>query len=121
MSREALAARRNSLNFTIEHHGERYHVTQGEYSDGRIGEIFINRIYSKTSAKVGTLLDDVCRDLAILISFALQYGADLTAISHAVARDGEGLASTVIGEIIDRIIVDQIKESTGPRATTGGE
>lgn len=103
MTRELLPSRRNSLNFTIEHQGERYHVTQGEYEDGRCGEIFINRIFSKTSAKVGTLLDDACRDLAILMSMALQHGANLITVRHAVTRDGEGLPSTIIGAIVDQM------------------
>lgn len=110
--RDSLPNRRSSLNFTIEHQGERYHVTAGEYRDGRIGEIFINRIYSKTSAKVGTLLDDACRDLAILISMALQHGAKLETVHHAVTRDEEGLPSTIIGAIVDQILKEANEEKT---------
>lgn len=104
MSRTALANRRNSLTFTMQFQGERYHVTVGFYGDSRIGEVFINRILGKSSAKINTILDGVCRDSAILMSLALQHGVDLDTMMHAVTRDEDGEPSTIIGAIVDRLV-----------------
>ena len=101
MKREQLPLRRNSLSVTLKFQGEKYDVTIGYYSDGRPGEIFINRILTKTSAKVGTLLDGVCRDSAILMSLAIQHGTDLFTIRHAITRDGDGEPSTIVGYVVD--------------------
>lgn len=103
MTRETLPNRRNSVSFTLEFQGERYDVTIGNYPDRRVGEVFINRILSKTSAKVGTLLDGVCRDSAILMSIALQHGVDLSTLRHAITRDEDGEPSTIVGAIVDRL------------------
>lgn len=103
MTRENLPNRRASVSFTLEFQGERYDVTIGHYDDRRVGEVFINRILSKTSAKVGTLLDGVCRDSAVLMSIALQHGTDLATLRHAVTRDEDGEPSTVVGAIVDRL------------------
>jgi hypothetical protein len=103
VTRTVLANRRSSLTFTIQFQGERYHVTTGYYADGRIGEVFINRVIGKASAKVGTLLDGVCRDSAVLMSLALQHGVDLGTMMHAITRNEDGEASTIIGAIVDRL------------------
>lgn len=107
MTRDVLPPRRPSLNFTVEFQGEKYAITTGFYPDGRYGEVFINRLFTKSSAKVGTLLDSICRDAAILVSFCLQHGVPLETIQHAITRDEEGAASTIIGAIIDQIRKDQ--------------
>lgn len=101
--RLALDSRRSSYNFTLDWQGERYHVTIGHYANGTPGEVFVNRVYSKTSAKVGQLLDGICRDAAILISLALQYGTSIETMLHAITRDEDGTPSTIVGAIIDQI------------------
>lgn len=101
MPRELLPNRRANFSFTIEFQGERYDVTIGHYRDGRAGEVFINRILGKASAKVGTLLDGVCRDSAILMSIAIQFGTDLSTLSSAITRDEDGAPSTIVGAIVD--------------------
>lgn len=103
MTRELLLNRRASENFTVTFQGERYHVTVGYYDDGRFGEVFINRIVGKTSSKVGTLLDSICRDSAVLMSIAIQHGTDLATLKHAVTRDEDGDPSTIIGVIVDHL------------------
>lgn len=108
MSREALPNCRQSYNFTLTFQGEQYHVTIGHYVDGRPGEVFITRIYSKTSAKVGTQLDDVCRDSAILASLAIQHGADLKTIHHALTRDDDNEPTTIVGAIVDQLMKEEV-------------
>ena len=107
MTREILPERRPSYNFTIDFQGEKYHVTIGRYPDGRPGEVFVNRLFTKASAKVGTLLDGVCRDAAILVSLAMQHGVQLETMQHAITRDEDGAPSTIVGAIIDQIRKDQ--------------
>ena len=116
MSRELLPERRFSLNFTVDFQGEKYNVTIGYYNDARPGEVFINRLFTKTSAKVGTLLDGVCRDAAILISIALQHGCHSLVMQHAVTRDEDGNPSTIIGAIIDRITKHDLLGGDGDAA-----
>lgn len=107
MARESLNERRRSYNFTIEFQGEQYNVTVGHYDDNRPGEVFVNRLFTKTSAKVGTLLDGVCRDSAILVSLAMQHGVQMKTLQHAITRDEDGLPSTIVGAIIDYIALEQ--------------
>lgn len=103
MTRELLPNKRFSVSFTVAFQGERYDVTVGYYDDHRVGEVFINRIMGKASAKVGTLLDGVCRDSAILLSIAIQHGTDLSTLHHAVTRDEDGEPSTIVGVIVDHL------------------
>jgi hypothetical protein len=76
-------------------------VTVGFYPDGRIGETFVNRIRDKAAARLGEQLDGICRDSAILLSFALQYGAPLNAISRAVTRNDDNEPSTIVGALVE--------------------
>lgn len=102
-SRSALPNRRRSTNFTLEFQGERYDVTTGFYDDGRFGEIFINRIRDKAAAKLGQQLDAVCRDSAILMSLALQYGGNLADLKHSITRDDDGAPMSIVGAIVDSV------------------
>lgn len=104
MTRDALPNRRSSVSFTVEFQGERYDVTTGFYEDSRFGEIFINRIRDKTAAKLGQQLDAVCRDSAILMSLALQYGVNLADLKHSITRDEDGTPMSIVGKIVDSVI-----------------
>jgi hypothetical protein len=75
-----------------------YAVTVGYYDDDRIGEIFID------GAKAGTMMDALARDGAVLTSIGLQYGMQLETVRHALTRDRDGKATTIIGAVIDKIL-----------------
>lgn len=107
MTRETLPTRRYSHNFTVEFQGEKYNVTAGFYPDGRIGELFIERVKDRIASKLGYALDGACRDAAVLISLALQYGAELETIGKTVSRDEDGEPAALVGAIIDHIRKDQ--------------
>lgn len=110
--RDTLPLRRPNYTYTMTFQGERYDVTIGEYpSDGRTGEVFINRILGKNSAKVGTLLDDICRDSAILVSLCLQHGVFPSTLRHAITRNEDGEPSTIVGAIIDQFPTTPSNES----------
>jgi hypothetical protein len=94
-ARCALPQRRFCETFKLRHWGANFSVGLGRYPDGRIGEIFIN------GEKVGTNLDVMARDSAVILSLALQYGVDIASLRHAVTRDGNGEASGPIGALLD--------------------
>ena len=57
-----------------------------QFPDGRIGELFLN------NHKAGNQVNTNARDAAIILSFALQHGADIDAIRRAICRDSAGRA-----------------------------
>lgn len=100
MTREALPARRLSETFEFDHITPSYVVfpykaTVGYYMDGRPGEVFLS------AAKTTTDMDTAARDAAILLSFALQFGAPAEAMRAAMSRDAEGVPMGVIGTLLD--------------------
>jgi hypothetical protein len=97
-SRHRLPDRRRgvSIEFFHNHHG--YTLTVGYYRDGRVGEVFLN------AHKSGGALESVARDAAIVVSIALQHGADLGIICRALTRDGNGAPATLIGAALDAIL-----------------
>jgi hypothetical protein len=98
--RELLPQRRRAETFNMKFGDQNaeYAVTLGYYDDGRIGEIFID------GAKTGTMMDALARDGAVLTSIGLQYGMQLETVRHALTRDRDGKAFTIIGAVIDRIL-----------------
>jgi hypothetical protein len=64
-------------------------------NDGRIGELFL------VNHKSGNQSDTNARDAAIILSFALQHGADIDAIRKALCRDSAGRALGPVGAALD--------------------
>ena len=89
--RERLTNRRASENFTFELDGLRFTATVSRFADGRVSELFLN------NHKAGNQTDTNARDAAILLSFALQHGADIEAIRKSLCRDSRGRALGPIG------------------------
>jgi hypothetical protein len=73
-------------------------------ADGNVLELFMDN-HHKAGSAIGTLV----RDSAIILSFALQHGADLEAIRRALGRDGAGRALGPLG-----MALDLIAEQDGP-------
>jgi ribonucleoside-diphosphate reductase alpha chain len=99
-ARNRLPNRRAAITTTFQHCGANFTMTAGQYSDGRIGEIFIN------AGLIDSALDALASDAAIAISFALQHGADLAAVKAAMKRNSAGEPSSPIGAALaalDRI------------------
>jgi len=95
--RERGPNRRLAINSSIESAGHHFEMTEGYYPDGRPLEVFLN------ADRANTLLDFLAADAAILASIALQYGASLDELRHALKRDVRGRAASPIGEALDRI------------------
>lgn len=98
--RNVLPNRRFGENFEMRHGGKNtsFIITLGRYPDGAVGEVFI------AGAKAGSELDAVARDGAILLSLALQHSVPLETIKHAVTREADGSASTIVGAVVDRLV-----------------
>jgi hypothetical protein len=93
--RRRLSNRRSCESFTFELDGLRFTASVGRFSDGRIGELFLN------NHKSGNQSDTNARDAAILLSFALQHGADINEIRKALCRNSTGRALGPIGQALD--------------------
>lgn len=99
--RMTLPVRRYCETFDLRHGDKRttYQITLGRFADGRLGEVFIS------GAKAGSDLDAVARDGAVLLSLALQFGVPLEVIQHAITREQDGAPSTIIGAVVDKLLV----------------
>ena len=96
-ARRRLPNRRRAETIAFERDGARFEMTIGFYPDGRVGEVFLN------ADRANSLLDFLMSDAAILASLALQYGAPLDEIMHALKRDTRGIATSPIGAALDKI------------------
>lgn len=95
--REALPNRRQTSTFKFEFAGIKHHCSVSNYDDGRPAEIFID------AGKVNTGVQNIMRDGAILISLALQFGAPVQTLRHAITRDDTGRAASPLGALLDLI------------------
>lgn len=95
MTRQRLPDCRLSENFTFELDGLRFTATFSRFADGRIAELFLN------NHKHGNQVDTNARDSAILLSFALQHGADIDKIRKALCRNSAGRALGPIARALD--------------------
>jgi hypothetical protein len=96
--RERLSDRRSSEVFTFEDHGHRFTGSISRFPDGRLGELFLSN--HKAGSQIGTLVHDA----AIILSFALQHGADVEDIRKALCRDNEGRALGPLAAALDLLV-----------------
>ena len=75
--------------------GNRYHITVGEYEDGRPGEVWIH------GAKVGSEFDAMLDDASVLLSVLMQIGFDIKSIGAALGRVENGERASIIGVMAD--------------------
>jgi hypothetical protein len=100
MIRRTLPQRRASETFDLRFWSLNFTVTVGFYADGTPGEVFID------GGKTGQDIQSMARDAAVVLSLALQHGARIEAIRHAVTRNGSGEAASILGAIVDRLPAD---------------
>jgi hypothetical protein len=93
--RERLPNRRLCESFTFELDGLRFTASIGRFPDGRIGELFLN------NHKRGNQSDTNAKGAAVLLSFALQHGADINDIRKALCRNSAGRALGPISRALD--------------------
>ena len=94
-ARQRLPNRRASTFFDFASMDMRFTASISRDADGNVAELFVDN--HKAGSAVGTLV----RDAAIILSFALQHGADLDAIRRALGRDSSGRALGPLGVALD--------------------
>jgi hypothetical protein len=99
MTRRILPQRRSAETFQLRFWNQQFTVTVGHYPDGTPGELFID------GGKSGQHVQSTARDAAVVLSLALQYGADIATIRHAITRSGNGEAASILGAIVDKLAV----------------
>ena len=96
-SRWRLLNRRPSETFGFRWRGMDYTATTGRFPDGRLAEIFLS------GGKMNTDGDAIARDAGVVVSIALQYGAEVETLRGALLRDSRGTAVSPLGAALDRI------------------
>jgi hypothetical protein len=100
-NRHRLPNRRPCVTFSFDAGQHRYTASVGYFTDGpfagKLAEIFLS------NGRAGSDVDAAARDSAILCSLALQHGADLETLRHALLRDARGVASSPLGVALDLI------------------
>ena len=99
--RQRLPNRRMAATFDIEVAGLSYKVTTGYFADRSLAEVFIS------NHKSGNASDVAARDAGILLSFCLQYGCPVETIARALSRNSDGIASGVVGAVLDKITSEE--------------
>ena len=97
--RNRLPDRRECSTFDVWHGGQRFHVSVGHFRDGSIAELFI------TGPKSGSDLEAVVHDAAIILSIAAQHNVPLDPIRHAVTRNADGSPSSIVGAVLERLVM----------------
>ena len=95
--RSTLPQRRYSETFKFRFGGQNsaYHITVGYFDDGTMGEVFL------ATNKIGSAAEAIARDIAILMSLALQHGCAMETMRDALTREADGSPSTVAGATAD--------------------
>lgn len=98
--RNRLPSRRYSENFDLTCNGIHYKVTVGCAEDGSIGEVFMGMLKA-----AGTPADTNARDIAVLISLALQHGVSLQRMFDATTKRANGEPEELAGVVL-RMLLD---------------
>lgn len=93
--RQRLTDRRTHETLNLAFGGQRFSLGIGRFDDGSPAEAFV------TSTKCGSTYDSLARDAGILLSIALQSGADLQTIARALTRDNSGAPASILGALVD--------------------
>lgn len=98
MSRERLPNRRAGETIGFEFRGAPYRVCFSRFADGRPAEVFID-----CQARGLTPLDCDAKDVAVVLSLALQHGAPVHEIRAALTRESTGAPVGIAGAVLDLI------------------
>ena len=99
--RRRLPFRRVVQTFELHHQTQIFQVSVGYFEDNKPAEVFV------TGAKVGSNLEAVARDAAVLLSLAMQFDVPLETIKGAVTRDSTNQPSSIIGAIVDKLLTEE--------------
>ena len=97
MTRARLANRRSSEVVGFAFRSKTWTVSISRFDDGRVAEVFL------TAPKAGTDQAHAAIDAAVVMSIALQFGADVATIREALIREPNGDAAGPLGAALDAI------------------
>jgi hypothetical protein len=92
--RERLPARRRAELLDLEHGGRKWTVSVGRNSVGQILEIFLD-------TEKASPLAEMAKESALTASLALQHGAPLSSLRHALNGRETGPLATALGLLED--------------------
>lgn len=101
--RKNLPKRRENRSFDLQVSDKlAYTITLGfdGLANGHPKEVFID------CNKLTTDMDTAGRDIAVLISIALQYGATIGELAKSITRDEDGNPRGIAGAVLDAIAAD---------------
>lgn len=130
--RERMPQRREADTIDVEHIAtdslgntiaQDFTITLGRHADGRIAEVFIDVPYQQR--KFATAL--LGKDVATLISIALQHGSTVEELQAAMGR-GEAsrmgriveIPHTLIGTVLDALVAEQTSQPPRPEGNEDG-
>ncbi|MGD9542409.1 hypothetical protein [Methylocystis sp.] len=97
MTRRRLPNRRSHESRDLIFDGRRFSLGVGFDDTGAPAEVFVS------APRAGSGYAALARDAGILLSLALQSGADPATIRHALTREENGEAASLLGAIADEI------------------
>ncbi len=98
MTREKLPNRRDSDLETLVINGREYTIGISYTHDQRVLELFLDTL------KCGSEMSHIVRDIAVVISVALQNHVLAKKMAHSVARFPDGEPATIVGAALDIIV-----------------
>jgi hypothetical protein len=107
MTRRILPQRRPVRTFDLVHRTETaeqsYQISVGYFCDDELtpGEVFIN------GAKIGSAVEAIARDAAILLSILMQHGVDVCILRGALTREASGAPASIIGAVVDKLLEER--------------
>ncbi len=104
MTRERMANRRDSDLETLVINGREYTIGISYTKDQRILELFLDTL------KCGSEMSHIVRDIAVVISVALQNHVLAKKMAHSVARFPDGEPATIVGAALDVIVKTEVEE-----------
>jgi hypothetical protein len=102
MTRQRLPDRRQQITDCVRwppEGGRRIHVSGGLAGDGRILEAFL-----RGGGRVGSEIDFLLDDIAVLLSRDLQHGDRLAEIASGLGRLPDGKPASLIGAVVGRLL-----------------
>lgn len=101
MTRLALSQRRHAEAFEFEHDGIRYRASVSRFGEpltGPIAEVFLE------GGRIGSSVQALGRDCAVLASLALQFGCPIETIQKALTRVDDATPAGPMGRVMDVLV-----------------
>ena len=91
--------RRACETIDLTHDNQVYSVSLGMLQDRCTGvEVFVS------ARKTASMLEALARDGAILMSFAMQYGASVDELAGAMSRGDQNEPQSLLGAVLDAVV-----------------